>query len=439
MEIEYLDLRIITYLLQPGIYLQNMRTTQKNREMKVSDNMKLKNNIANNIPILHLMTFFSSLYFYHQITTLYCQARGLNYLQINSLWGIIVASKALAEVPTGLLADKIGRKYAIMLALTFQLVGEILFIFADRYMIFVVVSVIAGIGFAFLSGCFEAMLYDSLQIEGKTDDMQQVSGFNNAVGQLAIIIGSFVGSFIASDLRLDSFLRVIFFTACSVSIALVVSGGLKEPTTPSSQSTPGSWQLLHDGFSLFKTNRSLQRILLLSVLATPFVNYLLTLYQPYFVKANVPGVWFGIALSVASGFGVLTSRYAYMLEKICGVSKGIFLATWLPGLFYLLMAWISSSPWIAIFLFIGSYSSIHLQRPMFTDYMNRHIESRNRATVLSLISMVSGVYVAGMGLIIGALADMSLSFAFLFMGSIILMSSSVIRIHESHVTPAESP
>jgi Na+/melibiose symporter-like transporter len=281
------------------------------------------------------------------------------------------------------------------------------------------------------------MLYDSLAEQNDTGEIQKVSGFNNAAGQLAMILGSFTGSFIASDLGLESFVRVILFTACSVAAALVTSGWLKEPATSPSQASRSSQQRLHDGFLLVRTNRSFQRILLLSVLATPFLNYLLTLFQPYFVKAKVPGIWFGITLAGASVLGILASKYAYLLDKTWGVSKGIFLATWLPGLFYLLMTWISRPPWMTVVLFIGAYGSMHLQRPIFTDYLNRHISSHNRATVLSLMSMISGIYIAGMGLIIGAIADVSLSMAFLCMGGIIVLSASVFRIHEEHVTPQE--
>lgn len=160
----------------------------------------------NNIAILHLITFFSSLYFYHQIITLYFQERGLSYVQINSLWGIIIGTKAIAEVPTGVIADRLGRKPSITIALALQLLGEIAFIFADSYLIFVAVSVVAGIGFAFLSGCFEAMMYDSLRHEGREHEMQKVSGLNDSFAQLAIIIGSFAGGFATSDLRVQSFI-----------------------------------------------------------------------------------------------------------------------------------------------------------------------------------------------------------------------------------------
>jgi hypothetical protein len=92
-------------------------------------------------------------------------------------------------------------------------------------------------------------------------------------------------------------------TAFFVAIALMVSFFLKEPTGVYGHQEQSSLALLKDGMKLLQTNHSLQRIILLFLLATPFVNYLLNFYQPYFVKAQVPGVWFGIALSLASLLG----------------------------------------------------------------------------------------------------------------------------------------
>ncbi len=391
--------------------------------------MKFK---LNNITILYLITFFAALYFYHPIITLYFQQRGLNFVQINSLWAIIIGAQSLSEVPTGIIADKIGRKYSIIIALALQLAGEVIYVFANNYLLFALVSVIAGLGFAFSSGCFEAMIYDSLKEEGREEEMQKVAGLNHSFGQLAIIIGSFGCSFIAADLEMDSFIFLIIITACSVATALLVSFFLKEPSTEYKRSAQSSFVLLKDGVQILKTNKSLQKISILYLLATPFVNYLLNFYPPYFVQAKVPGLWFGIALSVASLGGVLTSKYAYLLEKNLGVNKGVLAATFTPGILYILMAAIFH-PLISLILFVLSYSSMSLQKPLFADYTNRHIESRNRATVLSIISMFSGIYVALMGFIIGAIADYTLSYSFLFMGAIIIASTILFRIDESHV------
>jgi len=74
------------------------------------------------------------------------------------------------------------------------------------------------------------------------------------------------------------------------------------------------------------------------------------------------------------------------------------------------------------------------QKPIFADYMNRHIESRHRATVLSAISMISGAYIALMGLVVGGIADFSLTGSFVLMGSMVLISALLVRVEERHVT-----
>ncbi len=307
------------------------------------------------------------------------------------------------------------------------------YIFADHYLLFAFVAVIAGIGFAFSSGCFEAMMYDSLKRDGREKEMQKVSGLNGFFSQLAILIGAFVGGIIAKDLQMESFVFLIIMTACAVGIALFISFSLKEPISKYRHSEESPTKLFRDGIKLLKTNKSLQRIILLSLLATPFVNYLMTFYQPYFVKAEVGGVWFGIALSVASLIGILASKYAYLLEKHIGVKRGVLIAVLLPGIFYFLIATVYH-PWISILLFIIAYASMNLQSPIFADYTNRHIESKNRATVLSIISMFSGIYVASMGLVIGLIADYELNYAFIFMGSVIVVGALALQIEETHVS-----
>ncbi len=386
-----------------------------------------------NIAVLHLIRFLSSLYFYHQVITLYLQARGLDYVQINSLWGIIAASQALTEVPTGIIADKIGRKYSILIALLLQFLGELIFIFASSYSVFVLVCIIGGLGFSFLSGCFEAIMYDSLKASGRESEMQKVAGLNGSFALAATMAGSFIGGFVTADLRLSHFVHSIVLTAFFVFLSFLAGFLLKEPSMKHEPEDDSSYKLVRDGLHLIRTNRSLQRIIVLSLLTTPFINYLLNFYPPYFVKANVSGYFFGITLAVASLTGACASRYAYLLEKLLGVKKGVLLAVISPGLLYFLLSAVYH-PILSIVLVVLSYSSMYIQKPIFTDYLNRHIESKNRATVLSLINVAGGLYVALMGLLIGYLADISLSYSFVFMGGLITVSAVCVRISEAHVT-----
>jgi hypothetical protein len=102
----------------------------------------------------------------------------------------------------------------------------------------------------------------------------------------------------------------------------------------------------------------------------------------------------------------------------------LFVVTALPGLMHLLMAAVVHPVW-SVVAFCALVGSTSLKGPLFAGYLNQHIESQNRATVLSLISMVSGIYVALMGLVIGRIGDLSLPLAFGFMGVVVLCGAII--------------
>jgi len=65
--------------------------------------------------------------------------------------------------------------------------------------------------------------------------------------------------------------------------------------------------------------------------------------------------------------------------------------------------------------------------------MNRHIESENRATVLSAVSLLERIILAMMYPVVGMLADYGLSYALIFLGALALIFAIVTRVEESHL------
>jgi hypothetical protein len=152
----------------------------------------------------------------------------------------------------------------------------------------------------------------------------------------------------------------------------------------------------------------------------------LNLYPPRFVAAGVPPVWLGLALAMASGLSIAGARYAYWLEARLGARASLLLATGLPGVLYLAMA-VVWHPAFLVLVFCTLRGSMSLKGPLFAGHLNRHIASQNRATVLSMISMICGIYEALMGLLIGRIGDFSLTWAFLFMGIVVIGSALLFR------------
>lgn len=404
-----------------------------------------------NVTKLSLAYFFSTLYFYIPVGTLYLQSKGLNYVQINSMWGIIVGTMFLTEVPTGVIADRIGHKRAINVALGLQVLGEVIYIFARGYASFALAAVVGGLGFAFGSGCVEALVYDALQaaLRGhgagvSSQRMSEAMGTIEAAQRLANLLAFAAGGVLVSNLAQggalaqERFVLAIAITACAVGVGFLISltlqaspagaspGGVS-PVDPADDRARervqvSSFRLVRDGLHLWRQNALFRGLVLLSLATIPFRDYLGSLYQPHFVAADVPPLLFGLALSLASGLSVLGARYAYWLEARLGPRWALLLVTGLPGALYLVMAVVVHPLWTAV-VFCLLYGSMSLRGPILSGRMNVHIESENRATVLSLVSMFSGIYVALIGLLFGRIADASVPCALAAMGGIVLIGA----------------
>jgi len=380
-----------------------------------------------NIGRLSLAYFFSTLYFYAPVGTLYLQGRGLSLLQINSIWSLIVATMFLAEIPTGILADRIGHKWAVVLALALQTLGEVVYLFARSYAVFVIDAVIAGLGFAFGSGCVEGLVGAELRAEGQSGRLSEALGTIDAAQRLANLLAYGLGGLLLAQLTPERFRLAIALTAGGVALGCAVTLALKTPPRAESESHRSSLDLLRDGIDLLRGDRVFRRLLLLWLATTPFLNYLGSLYQPHFVQAEVGARLFGPALAVASGLSMLASRYAYKLEEWLGWHAALWLVTLLPGLFYLLLAPILG-PTYALILFCLCYGSMGLRGPLLNAHLNRRIDDGNRATVMSLVSMFSGLYIALWGPIIGWLGDVSTTLALGVSGGIVLLGGLLFGV-----------
>jgi MFS family permease len=391
--------------------------------------MKIK---WDNITKAGLINFFSSLYFYLPIATLWYQSRGLSLMQVGTLNAILTITIFLTTVFTGMFADKFGRKPAVVMALILQLLGEIIFLVSNSFPMFIICSISAGLGFSFWSGAFDALILDSLKEYNKQDQVQKTIGSISALKGLSTILGAGASSIIISQLVSSRFTLAIILTIVSVSIALFISLFIREPQRLETHHGLSPKELLDKSILLLKKNRKLSRLVALGILTTPFTAYLISFYQPYFVNLHVPGHWFGLAYSIGGLLVLLSSKYAYLFEKKLGGKTALLLFTLLPGIFFGLMA-INGNPGFAIAFFCLNYGSAALQEPLLVDYTNRHIPSESRATLLSFIGMLSSLYVAVMGPIIGRIADYSIPAAFMLMGGIIVVSALLFRINDDHL------
>ena len=380
---------------------------------------------------LSLMNFFLHLFFLSPVAVFFFQQRDLNYFQILALESILVLFIVLFEVPTGIFADKFGRKKSIVIGTLLLALEPLIFLFADSFVWFAIAFAIAGIGITFHSGTIEALIFDYLKSNNREKEMKKAMGSFGSASLVAMVVAPIIGSYIAKDLLMPKFIFLILMTVGAMLIGFILSLSIKD-TKQKEVEEDNPLSLIKDGAKLIRKNKSLLHIILLSMFASPFLFTLTYLYQPYFQNSGVNTAIFGTIFAIALLLAALLQKYAYKFEEKLGMKWTVFLATILPGIFYVIMAFTFHPIW-AILLFVMLKATMGLQEPLFSDYKNTHIPSKSRSTILSLISMGVSLYLVMMRLIIGKFADINLSYSFLFMGIIIIIASIFLRIDESNL------
>ncbi|MGH9116939.1 MAG: MFS transporter [Acidimicrobiales bacterium] len=140
------------------------------------------------------------------INTIFLLDAGLTNLEAFAANAFFTAGMVLFEVPTGIIADTVGRRASYLLG-TLTLSGStLLYVLLWRieapFWQWAVVSMLIGLGFTFFSGAVEAWLVDALTATGFTGELESVFGRGQIVGGVAMLTGSVAGGFIAAQTSL---------------------------------------------------------------------------------------------------------------------------------------------------------------------------------------------------------------------------------------------
>jgi MFS family permease len=341
----------------------------------------------------------------------------------------LLLTQLLMELPTGVIADRLGHAWSYRLALGTLVIGEVVFLFSRDYPAFLIAQVITGTGYAFASGSVDALIYESLPTGDRTTGMQRARGMIGAATHSASVVAYSVGGVITANLTIPRMTITIAMGICALIIATLLSLLLREAPQTIHVSRPTSMGMIRRAWGVVRTNHDVQRLLMLSLVTNAFGAHLLVFYQQYFLNTGVPGLWFGIALSLGSIVAIATQLHAWRLSSALGTGRSMLIATMLPGVLYLAMA-LNTHPAIAIGLFVMQWGAIHLSGPLFSGLFNAHLPDAARATSLSLINAVVTVYIGTMGILLGWLAGESLAGMFALIGIIVLIGSVCLRIDE---------
>ena len=367
--------------------------------------------LRRNIPILSLFSFFWLSLVIIPVIVPFFESKGLTLSQVYYLQAIFAFVIVVCEVPSGYIADVLGRKNALVAGSLFHGLGFTLLNFADGFIGLVLFEATVGIGVSLLSGADLSLLYDTQQ-NLQQSPREKASGIANmrfiksAAEGVAAIVGGFLIAFsfdavvIANTVVAWFPLLLTFFLVEAPFDKMPLRMANQEPRMRPDQHLRNLKLIVR---FMFVDDRLLRLICLNITFFSLATFYVIWMLQPYWRDQNVPLTAFGMLWAAISFLVAIASKASLPLEDRFGPKPVLLMMGILPIVGYLGMAGFGGA--IGILLGFSFSVSRGFNQVILSDALNRRVPSAFRATANSITSfMFRGVYIVTgpvVGLLIG--------------------------------------
>ena len=332
------------------------------------------------------------------------QEIGLSLTQVMIGESTFAASIVLLEVPSGVFADRMGRKSTLIAGMMFFVTGMIIFAFASNFAQVIISQMLFGVGSAFRSGADSALLFDSLKAVDRETEYQKVLGRSQTIGYLTAIPMNITGGLIAARF---GFRLTIALSAGITALNLINFFLLAEPPMQEQGKRPGKTALWHTWKALryIWKHRIVRFTIAFAMIFGIGMKLSFHTLNPYWELWQVPISYFGFALAGYNLVAAVTSHYAYRIIRKLGDLRTLLLMLLLICGTFFIMAGLSLG--IAGALLIPAVFQISRSlQPIATDDMvNRVTFSHHRATVLSMKSFLRQVAQIALLPVFGIISD----------------------------------
>jgi MFS family permease len=366
----------------------------------------MKSNVASNIPRYFVYTALKGFGFGLFMATwvIYLQQqRGLSLSQAALIDVTFFVAAALAEIPTGIVADRFGRKTSMTAGATLMCAGLLGWTFAPTLPLIIVAYVAMGVGITFLSGAEDAFFYESLHAAGRGDDYTRLLGRVSATFPGALALGSVVGGFLAAMSLILPFLIAGLVLLLALGVVLT----FKEPQAekrPGGQAHPSLREVLRQSLALTRARPALRySILYLAIM--PLASFMIesVFVQPQALALGVPLAGIGIIVMAVQLTAMAGSAWSARLTARFGEGRTLSTAPLVICSSLLLLAALQVMPALLLIGVMGFVTAV--VRPILMGRMQQELSDDNRATMLSMQSLTFTMVAALSQPTLGAVAD----------------------------------
>ena len=333
------------------------------------------------------------------VIVLFYKSNGLTMQDIFLLQSAYSLTLMTLEIPTGYLADKIGRKRSILIGASLGFTGYLVYSFSFGFWHFVIAEVILGLSQSLVSGADSAMLYDTLAAGKQNDKYTRMEGRITSIGNFGEAFAGIIGGLLAvSSLRTPFYVQ-----ACVALIALPAALMLKEPPLLIVKAKPGFKEIQSIMHSVLHGNVKLKWNTFFSAITGAATLTMAWFAQPYFGQIRIPVSMYGVLWAVLNLSVGLAAVYAWKFEKKYGAARTVIVFTLAIFSSYIVLPLMPGYSGLGILLVF--YLARGLATPTLRNYINIITTSEVRATVLSVRNFLIRLIFAITGPLWGWITD----------------------------------
>lgn len=381
----------------------------------------MKRLLNRNVPALFVFSFLGESFFIVPALIPFFHSNGLTTTQIMIVQSVFHVVVLTWEIPSGYIADVIGRKKSMLAGAIFFTAGLGIYSMSSHFLFFCVAEAFCGLGWGLRSGADSALLYDSLKYNRKESAYHHLEGLNMSWARVGSAIAAIGGGLLALvSLRFPFYVNLCTGTLMIASVLFI--------TEPPREKRVSHFSV-RDIFRLTRGSLSdceLRPLMLTSALLRVSGTIGIWSYFLYYQHEKISVGWFGAlfcAFQFAAAFG---GRFSARIARAIGHRKAWSLYI-LIGVSFAVLSRVHSIfffPLIALNGFLWNSSL-----PMVFREINHRTKSQYRATILSVSSMLGSISFAALSPVFGRIVDtVSLSAGHLFLSAIVIAAGIPLLI-----------
>lgn len=370
-----------------------------------------------------LYGFLKNLRFFEPFLLLFLIDKGTSFTEIGLLIGLRQIIIIVSEIPSGIIADAIGRRRTLASSFVFYIFSFLIFFFADGFYVYIIAMLFFAGGDAVRTGVHKAMIFEYLKLKGWEKQKTAYYGHTRGWSQAGTAISSLLAGvfvFFSGEFRYIFLLSVVPYL---IDLVLILSypkeleGRMKAQSTTFKQKISevmrAFWLSVRSAAMLkAMTNNAVH-----SAYYTSVKDYLQALLQS--LALALPLYFFfdqkqQTALVVGIGYffvymatSMMARRSGKFAKRFSDLSKPLnftllagLIAGIISGIFYQSGFFMVAALFFVLILLIEN-----IRKPIGIVYVAELTDEKAMASVLSTESQASSLFAAVFAPCIGFLAD----------------------------------